>query len=86
MEDIKMSDKQSVLTDKEIEDLQSIVADILASVCVSIFGVAINVIITYECIFIRRNVFFATIGADDILVIFLIPITVTHILSYSASD
>ena len=28
-----MSDKQSDLTDKEIEDLQSIVADILASVC-----------------------------------------------------
>ena len=33
MEGIKMSDKQSNLTDKEIEDLQSIVADILASVC-----------------------------------------------------
>ena len=29
-----MSDKQSNLTDKEIEDLQSIVADTLASVCV----------------------------------------------------
>ena len=28
-----MSDKQSNLTDKEIEDLQNIVADILASVC-----------------------------------------------------
>lgn len=28
-----MSDKQSNLTDKEIEDLQSIVADTLASVC-----------------------------------------------------
>lgn len=30
----KMSDKQSNLTDKEMEDLQSIVADTLASVCV----------------------------------------------------
>ena len=29
-----MSDKQSNLTDKEIEDLQRIVADILAGVCV----------------------------------------------------
>ena len=29
-----MSDKQSNLTDKEIEDLQSIVADTLAGVCV----------------------------------------------------
>lgn len=29
-----MSDKQSNLTDKEMEDLQSIVADTLASVCV----------------------------------------------------
>ena len=29
-----MSDKQSNLTDKEIEDLQNIVADTLASVCV----------------------------------------------------
>lgn len=29
----KMSDKQSNLTDKEMEDLQSIVTDILASVC-----------------------------------------------------
>lgn len=28
-----MSDKQSNLTDKEMEDLQSIVADTLASVC-----------------------------------------------------
>ena len=28
-----MSDKQSNLTDKEMEDLQNIVADILASVC-----------------------------------------------------
>ena len=28
-----MTDKQSNLTDKEMEDLQSIVADILASVC-----------------------------------------------------
>ena len=28
-----MTDKQSNLTDKEIEDLQSIVADTLASVC-----------------------------------------------------
>ena len=30
----KMSDKQSNLTDKEMEDLQSIVTDTLASICV----------------------------------------------------
>ena len=29
-----MTDKQSNLTDKEMEDLQSIVADTLSSVCV----------------------------------------------------
>ena len=33
MESIKMSGKQNNLTDKEIEDLQNITADTLASVC-----------------------------------------------------
>ena len=31
-----MSDKQSNLTDKEMEDLQDIVADTLASVCANL--------------------------------------------------